>query len=841
MVTGMEKIFRLSLANIRKHKLEAAALVLLVALCMLLLGSTLGTMAATRTIFPQILEHTQGMENFILIQEKNYDPEFKHIIEEDERIEEVQTAEMLYSMSSNYLDREGKEQALYLAFITEFNNNRIQKTELDTTLSEAELAAIEHPITMPYTMHDTMGYRAGDPFDVIIGTRKYSFTIAGFYDTLILDQVSSGVKMIVSDEDYHLLSAVMPNYVCIGYNDHRGQGGETLFFDLLEKMEDYSNLDVKNGIRGMVYEDLEIGVTFMLQMVMKLLIAMAVIIILAVAIMIRFRITGDIRDQIVHIGVLEALGYTSGEITLSYVIEYLLIALAGVILGTAGSFLLIPALFHVFEMISEHRGTAVISVLPVLLGGLAILAFVALIAFIRARMVRNYPPVRAFRKGQGDHRFGKEHFPLRNTKHNVHLRMALKGFAENWRQNLGLTVCILISSTAVIFSFIIFSFFTGNMNAIAASAGVEMSDLCITLMPSADAYVFSEELMALPEVRKATPTASENLMVTAADYNEPMFPISFKDFSVTENIFPASGRFPEHDNEIMVTNMFARHFHLKNGDTLTLEHLKVQKKFIITGLVTSSTNGGINLYITEEGLQRLIPTYRPDGVEVYLEDGADPADFRYTLTRKYGRSLSDTAGSAAEGVSCEERIRAEAEQQIAEMMANYGVTHAEYAIRYGDKVISGDSSGFQIVSIQNLNDILQTQLAGMSSAIEMLSTLFAVLAAVVIAVILFILMEATIRRQRKEFGIMKGMGYTSRELMVQLAMRIMPAALIAVILGTVIGVAATGLLTSYIGRIGVNMPLVILADILILAYCFGCAYLGARKIKKISVYELMTE
>ncbi|MBR1459159.1 MAG: ABC transporter permease, partial [Oscillospiraceae bacterium] len=102
-------------------------------------------------------------------------------------------------------------------------------------------------------------------------------------------------------------------------------------------------------------------------------------------------------------------------------------------------------------------------------------------------------------------------------------------------------------------------------------------------------------------------------------------------------------------------------------------------------------------------------------------------------------------------------------------------------------------------------------------------------------------MEATIRRQRKEFGIMKGMGYTSRELMVQLAMRIMPAALIAVILGTVIGVAATGLLTSYIGRIGVNMPLVILADILILAYCFGCAYLGARKIKKISVHELMTE
>lgn len=837
----MEKIFRLSMANLKKHKLETVSLFLLILLCMLLLGSALGAMVGIKSIFPQIVQHTQSFENFIMVQEKVYDPEFKHIIEEDERVEEVECVDILYSMSTNYLDRQGKEQALYLVFITESNNNKIQNTEIVTTLTDAEIASLEHPIYMPYTMHDSMGYNENDTFDVIVGTKKFTFTIAGFYDTMFFDQVSGGVKMIVSDEDYHILSAVINNYVAMFYNDHQGQGGETLFYDLLDAMEAYSSTDVKSGIMAQVYDGVELGITYAANMVMALMISMAVIIILAVAFMIRFRIAGDIREQIVNIGVLEAIGYTSGEITLSYVIEYLLIAGAGLIFGIIGSFLLTPVMFHAGEIITEHRGSAGITVLPILLAAAAILLFVGLIAFIRARRVRNYPPVAAFRKGQGDHRFGKEHFPLRRTRSNVHIRLALKGFVENWRQNLGLTVCIMVATAASVFSFAMFTFFSGDMNAIASTAGMELSDLRLDIMPSVDAYALAEELESMPEVRKATPTAGTDLLLTAADFNEVMFTVGFSSFDVTENIFPSAGRFPEHDNEIMVTNMFARHYHVKVGDTLTLEYQKVQKNYVITGFVTSSTNGGINLYITEDGIKRLYPNYHPGTVEVYLEDGIDPNSFRYTLTEMYGRSLSDASKETAAGGTYEDRIRAEAEQQIAEMMANYGVSHVEYSIQSGDTVISGNSDAFQIASIMNIRDILRTQLAATATAISVIATMFVLLAAIVVMVILFVLMESTIRRQRKEFGIMKGMGYTSKELMVQLAMRIMPAALIAVISGTVIGVLSINLLVAYYGRITVNLPLVLLLDAALLVFCFGCAYFGARKVKKISVYELMTE
>lgn len=836
----MNKIVRLSWANIKKHKLETIALVILIAMCMLLISSSLEGINGVKTIFPNMMKNTESFENYLLLEERAYDKEYENILSSDERVEKTATSELLYSISTNYLDEKGKEQALYMGFITKDNEEKLEHSDIETTLSDAEIAELRHPIYMPFAAKESLNYKVGDNFEMVFGTKKYSFTIAGFYDTVILDSTGEGLKNIVSDEDYHVLESVLSKYVVLAYNDHHGKTGLKFLDEKLDEFENYSNLDVKSGIRGWVYESIKetVGSTDYL---LKIMIAMAAIIIVSVIIMIRFRIAGDIRDQVVNIGVLEALGYTSKNITFSYVLEYLIIAAVGIIIGTGGCFLMTPLFFRICEIMSGHRMYGSIYIMPIILTAAGILLFIAIIAYIRANTVKKYPPVVAFRKGMGDHRFGKERLPLRDTKSSVHLRLAMKGFLKNFRQNIGLTVCITISAFAIVFSFIMFNFFSGGMNAIDVSAGMEMSDLRIELMNPTDAKEFAAELEQMPEVRKATPTSGLNTMINLTDCNELMFPMAFSDFKVTENIFTLDGRFPEHDNEIMITNMCSRAEKIYVGDSVTLEYLNVKRKYIVTGIVTCLTNGGINLYITEEGMKRLIPSYSPDTIELYLKDGIDAEEFRYELTQKYGRSISDISDDDNAEGTYEERIKAEAERQIADMMANYGVSHVEYAIQSGDKVISGNSSGFLIKSIMNIGDIMDTQLSGLATAIEIMTTLFMVLSAVVVMIILFMLMESSIRRQRKELGIMKGMGYTSKELMFQLAFRIMPAALFSVIFGTIIGVAAISLITGFIGNISINIPAVIVMDIVLLLFCFGCAYFGARKIKKISVYELMTE
>ena len=107
---------------------------------------------------------------------------------------------------------------------------------------------------------------------------------------------------------------------------------------------------------------------------------------------------------------------------------------------------------------------------------------------------------------------------------------------------------------------------------------------------------------------------------------------------------------------------------------------------------------------------------------------------------------------------------------------------------------------------------------------------------------LFILMETEVDKQRRAFGVMKGLGYTSRELMLQLVFKIMPFVVLAVVIGTVLTILVmkSGIM-SLLLMIQISVPVVIVTDLVIIGFCFACAYWGARRIKKISVCELMTE
>ena len=186
-------------------------------------------------------------------------------------------------------------------------------------------------------------------------------------------------------------------------------------------------------------------------------------------------------------------------------------------------------------------------------------------------------------------------------------------------------------------------------------------------------------------------------------------------------------------------------------------------------------------------------------------------------------------------------------QKLCKSFSNGGlqqnvIKDIEYAVQTGDTVISGSSGGFMIRSISRLLDTAMTQMGGMFAAVAAASWAFVGIAAIVVAVIIVTIMEQTIRQQRKELGIMLSMGYTSKELMLQLSLRIMPVAVTAVIMGTSLGMTIyNAVIRSIFGITSVNITLMIIAAILMILFCFISGYIGAHRIKKISVTELMTE
>ena len=198
------------------------------------------------------------------------------------------------------------------------------------------------------------------------------------------------------------------------------------------------------------------------------------------------------------------------------------------------------------------------------------------------------------------------------------------------------------------------------------------------------------------------------------------------------------------------------------------------------------------------------PVYTPPAFDIYLNEGTDSKEFAELLRERYGKEIADYKDDEITGDTLEEKIRAAADKKMAEAMTKQGVSYMEYAISVGDKIITGSTSlmkiktlTFEREDIEEVADMLLVSFAGIAGIMMAVS-------AIVVSLILSILMASTIRRQYKELGIMKGLGYTSRELKFQLAFRIVPVAVLAVILGTVLSILLIGVVNAFVCKVIVS-------------------------------------
>ncbi len=833
----MNKIFRLSLANIRRHKKESLFLMLLIALCMMLLGGSLTAEQNIRKLFPAMMARTQAWENEISMPENEFDEQFLSYLEDDPRVTAFHVYHRITDDYMRYVTPDGKEQTFLVNFLTADEQKRAGLFEPQSTLSEAEIAAMEHPVYFSRCQKNSYHLKEGDPLTLKLGSQQFTFTVAGFFEA----PWEVATRLVITDADYASLKPLLMSAAIIGFNTPEPNDADAIFEDFIQNCTETAGREPEQCYVER-YIDKRGNFNTDMGFILKIIEIMAVVIILSVIVMIGSRIISDIGEQIVSIGVLEALGYRSMEISLSYAAEYFLVALAGCLAGTFGSVILYRVLIGIAEKLQGFAVSQIPGIGRLFLIFGIILLTVTLLAFRKARAVRKIPPVQAFRRGIENHHFGKSHFPLRNTKQNVHLRLALKGFADHAKQNVSLAIVVSITTIAVVLSFILSSYFGQGLNVLRSIAGHELSTVQIALMPGTDGPAFAEELASLPEIRKVLCSGSTaHFFVDVPEKHINAQADVFDDYSLTENIFPMNGRFPEHDNEIMLTKSMSAQTGRKTGDSIVLESNGVQKEYLITGLVTSLVNAE-TVYFTTEGYQRICPTYQPDILEIYAAEGVDLDTIHTLLDTRYGKQAANLgSGDSDAGSSYEERIRSRAAEVMSALMQQEGITQMEYSVQAGDTVISGNSSAIRIRYSSNLFDLMQTLMSTLINMISILTKLFMAIAAIVVSLILAILMESEIRRQRKDLGIMKSMGYTSRELMLQLSFRIMPPVCLAVVIGTALSVLLTKLFTGLIGVVSLNLPAILLVDVLILAFCFGCAYFNAGKIKKITVYELMTE
>ncbi len=840
------KILRLSLFNLKKNKKEALAIAFLTLVTTLMLGIFIANNSKSSKVFDESFTVSGSVSELIIFEESGYRDTYLKILEDEYNPQNLKEIKTLFVPSTDVIEYDGNAISYNMLFITEKNERKLEKFTKRNCLTDEEISNVAHPIWLPQFFEINTGYKLKDKFTVLKSGKEYPFEVVGFYETGLAANDGYGYKAIISEEDYELFTQLFTGLMASEYRglafDYGDNEKDFPYNEYLEKCEEKSGENAKNISYFFSKSREKKAETQYVDLFLLLTVFISIVTMIAAMFMIRHKISNDIEDQMQQIGVLEALGYRSGEISISYLLEYVISGGIGAILGVLTAILLTPAQNGVIRSMMGRDIEGRPEILKLIIVAIAVVIIVTVFALIKARSIKKYPPVIAFRKGIKTHNFKKNVLPLEKSKGNINFRLAMKGLMQEMKGNIGIAICIIATGIALLFALMTFGFFKNGTDGLMSMMGIDVEPVVVLLANGVDPYETAAGIQENPEVEKALVSYDfKKLTVSGSDDAGSL--VIYDDFKDAEQFTPFEGRFPEHDNEVAIAVKRADYEGRAIGDSLTLEHNGIKKSYIITGTVSSLYNGGSAIYMTSEAYRRIDINARPNVVNIYLKDGVDPEKYEKTLSENYGGSAKDKVNAGAADGTLEEKISAKAEEKIATLLTQYGVTSVDYAVRIGDRLITGNSRNFIIKEVRSWRGMIKSQMEPIADATRAGTLGAAVLVIFIVFMILIIISASNVKRQRKNLGIMKSLGYSSKDLRRQMALKVMPVMIVSMIIASVAAIYvnkvfwsvmfATIATTDIVLIIGVDIAMIILAYIM--------TYIGAGKIKKISVTELMTE
>jgi putative ABC transport system permease protein len=145
--------------------------------------------------------------------------------------------------------------------------------------------------------------------------------------------------------------------------------------------------------------------------------------------------------------------------------------------------------------------------------------------------------------------------------------------------------------------------------------------------------------------------------------------------------------------------------------------------------------------------------------------------------------------------------------------------------------------------------MLQSTLSTFTGAVTSMTTVITAVTIIVVTLILYLVIKTLILKRKREFGILKGLGYTTFNLMAQITFSLLPVVICGVFAGGLLGYfysdSAFVLLLSSLGiyniQFAVSLPQILLLNIAIITVAFLVSMLVSLRIRKISVYGLITD
>lgn len=514
--------------------------------------------------------------------------------------------------------------------------------------------------------------------------------------------------------------------------------------------------------------------------------AMAFFVLLIALVVIISNIVNYIQVNVKNLGALKAVGYTSKQLICSLLLQFLGLTVIAALVGAALSYAIFPAINSM--MIAQTGIPYAMSFLPlpILVSLLILGGAVALAVWLSARRIKKIEPIVALRSGISTHNFKKNRVPLEKTKAPLNLALALKTTLSGVKHNVTMCITMLVLSLIVVFSGLMTENMIVDMTPFLDLIVGETADSAINVQTEAE-----DDLISVLNSDSRTEKAYlyTSLNVSHVGGAELMATLC-DDFSKANNqrvVF--KGRFPKYDNEIAIAAKYAKEKGFDVGDEIEITANGSTQKYLISGFTQITNNLGRDCLMTRKGYERL----------------GELSNITYYINLAEGTDI-DAFND--------------------EMKSNFeGNVNAVINVR---ATIDGAGS----VYVQLMTIIVIAIL---------------VLSAIIIAFVLYLLVRTMLNNKKRDYGILKSLGFTTEQLILQTALSFMPAIILSTVIGIVVSCFAINpLMSLFLSAIGIvkctfEIPVVfaVLAGVGLILLSFGIACLLSMKVKKIAPRNLL--
>lgn len=788
----MGKLYRLAAANIRRNKGQSFSFLVIGILSSLMLYLGIVIMLDYTANFDHMSQNYQAPDVVFLAQgdlEENIEDYAKQL-RLDERTKQVEVSQVILTQGT--FEYGGGEQSRYALF----KNLAVEPQMGKWSIVRETQETVENPIYLPWLFAVGGNYQLEDAFQISVYTDKsaktaLTFTVAGFYEDTYFSTINNTTTgFLLPQEEYNqLLEQFGKSVVAVQFSVEVSDPADAESF-----VTKYGpSLSEAMGVGGIAdfghYEVLKSARTLTSSIGSFVIIGFSMLILVISLVVESFRIRNSIDEEMQNIGALKAIGYTGKQIACSFLMQFAILSLAGIIAGIAAACALLPLLSQMFAAqtgILWSPGFSFYCALWTLMG---VMLPVLTVSWLSARRADCLPPIVALRFGVTNHNFRSNPFPLEKGAGPLCVSLAGKQFLQDVRHNLLIGLIILGITFAALFSGVLYYNINIEKEMFLKIVVGEMTDLYLECKDTDAAKEVLQKVRSNPEVEKAF-YWKVSMLTFEKEYEAYCYILDEYELLSNED-WNYKGRFPKYDNEISLGGLMAKQIGKNIGDTITLSVGEESATYLITGLIQGSNYLGHDLCITKEGYKRIVEGYEPCGINVYVTEGTQVGDF----INRMEKELPDISYISNE-----------------------------------EEKIEGSMQIYQTI-------------IGILAAVIMVITML------IVGLVLYLVIKTLLIRQRQVLAIQKAIGFTTIQLAWKNTLAFLPVLVLSSAAGCVTAVLGVNpflsILFSSIGMMQVNfrLPVGLLVGIFGMVTGLGLiiVFLVSMKIRNISPYWLLSE